>query len=291
MIVREALQRQDGPALKEGDHAGVQFLEDSSHIKDIVHNLDCPGWCKARHTEWLEDDVAQGFIKYWITWAYTPGYLGKGTKIPEHLHEDLRRALLMQNLCEWAVIILFQSVVIIAHTSEYLRDLSSAQLLTHTVDPQAQVYQMVVAPRRRFQITNDSGEIAGTHSLFLISSPLAGNFILDPTAEQYGIPREYRFLPWSVYKQLYVIDQAKFSGAAVWSIHFEQYADHLTRSDDWEYWKSVRTVLDIQTTTWLQDCELKAVMDDEDQWKIKEEQLEKLVIDGLDAVEPGPSSW
>jgi hypothetical protein len=94
----------------DGDHAGLLFLEQSSQVTDIVHGIDCPGSCQEKHINWLDNDVADNFVKYCITWAWKPGYLGRGTEIPGDLHEHLRRALLMQNLCEWAVIILFQSV-------------------------------------------------------------------------------------------------------------------------------------------------------------------------------------
>ncbi|KAJ4371073.1 hypothetical protein N0V86_008768 [Didymella sp. IMI 355093] len=237
-----------------------------------------------RHTDWLDKDVANDFGKYWISWPHA----GTSAKIPENLHEHLRSALLMQNLCEWAVIILLQSVKCIVTRREYLQGRSDARTLTFIVDPQAQIYQMVVAPRRRFQIMDDSNIIAGTHSLFLISSPLAGDFVLDPTAEQYGIPREHRFLPWSVYKQLYIIDQRKYCGAAVWSTNFYTYVALLQKSARWEFWTSIRAVFDKQTAAWLQDCELRTVMDDHDQWKVKQEQLKSLVVEGLAGVEPEP---
>lgn len=104
-------------------------------------------------------------------------------------------------------------------------------ILITTVDPNTQVLQMVVAPRRRFQlIFTENGTIACTHAVLLIISPLVGNFILDPTAEQYGFPREHRFLPWPVYKQLYVVDASKFRGAAVWFTLFKQYIRSLQES-------------------------------------------------------------
>jgi hypothetical protein len=133
-------------------------------------------------------------------------------------------------------------------------------MLTSTVDRQAQVYQMVVAPRRHFQITSAGNPIAATHSLFFICSPLGGNFILDPTAEQYGIPREHRFLPWSVYMQLNIIDLERLHGVAVWSVDFSGYQHWLERSDNWDFWSSIGAVLDAQTDAWLQDCELRTAM-------------------------------
>ncbi|KAJ4332092.1 hypothetical protein N0V87_008653 [Didymella glomerata] len=155
------------------------------------------------------------------------------------------------------------------------------------VDRQTQVYHMVVAPRRHFQITSAGNHTAATHSLFLICSPLGGKFIFDPTAEQYGIPREHRFLPWSVYKQLYIIDLEKFHGVAVWSVDFSGYQHWLERSDNWTFWSSIGAVLDAQTDVWLQDCELRTVMDDGTQWKIKEEELRRSVVDRLKGVQPG----
>lgn len=197
----------------------------------------------------------------------------------------------MQNLCEWAVVILLQSVKDIVLQCEYLQDLLSQLILTCTVDRQAQVFQMIVAPRLRFQLTSDGSHIAATHSLFLISSPLAGDFILKPTAEQYGIPREHRFLPWSIYKQLYIIDPEKFRGAAVWSVNFSRYQEWLERSPHWEFWSSFRAVLDAQTAAWLQGCELSTMMDNEDEWKAKEEQLRRSVVAELEGVHPGPEFW
>jgi hypothetical protein len=264
-----------------GDQAGLHFLEDSGHIADIVHGADCTKCCQQKHTDWLDEDVASDFGKYWISWANA----GMGARIPEPLHEYLCRALLMQNLCEWAVLVLLQSVIGIVTQREYLQCRSDARILTFTVDPQAQIYQMVVAPRRRFQIMDYTNTIAGTHSLFVISSPLAGDFVLDPTAEQYGIPREHRFLPWSVYKQLYIIDQKKYRGAAVWSTNFSPYVEYLQMSASWEFWTSIRAVFDKQIAAWLEDCELRTVMDDDDQWKVKQEQLKSLLVEGLAGIE------
>lgn len=112
------LRIQDRSASTSGSAAGRHVFEDSAEINDILHGVGCEKRCWKRHTEWLEDSAAPGFTKYWIEWKDRPeNYLGMGVKIPLHLPELLRRALLMQNLCEWAVVILHSAVEAIVKQS------------------------------------------------------------------------------------------------------------------------------------------------------------------------------
>ena len=144
---------------------------------------------------------------------------------------------------------------------------------------------MVVVPRRRFQLlVADDGNFACTHAVLLIISPLAGNFILDPTAEQYGFPREHRFLPWSVYKALYIVDLSKFRAAAIWSTCFDAYIRSLQESENWAFWDSVKDELDEQVAVWLKDCNLRAIVDDDELWRANGKQLEEMVVQALEGL-------
>lgn len=48
--------------------------------------------------------------------------------------------------------------------------------------------------------------------------------------------------------------------------------------------------LDAQIAAWLEDRDLKSVVDDKEQWKVKEEQFESMVVESLSNVEVGPES-
>ncbi|KAJ4399225.1 hypothetical protein N0V91_009598 [Didymella pomorum] len=256
--VRHMLQIQDRPAMSKEVAADQIAFENTGEVNDLLHSVDCEQRCRWPYYEWLNDAAAPGFARFWITWKDTPdNCLGMGAEVPKQLPELLRRALLMQNL----------------------------------FNPNAQVLPMVVVPRRRFQLlVADNGNFACTHAVLLIIFLLAGKFILDPTAEQYGFPHKHRFLPWSVYKDLYVVDATKFRGAAVWSTRFDAYMRSLQEGENFAFWDSVKDGLDVQVAAWLKDCGLRVAVDDAELWKIKSEQLEEMVVQSLESLQAGAAS-
>jgi hypothetical protein len=106
-VVRHMLQIQDRPAMSKEVAADQIAFENTGEVNDLLHSVDCEQRCRWPYYEWLNDAAAPGFARFWITWKDTPdNCLGMGAEVPKQLPELLRRALLMQNLCEWAVVIL-----------------------------------------------------------------------------------------------------------------------------------------------------------------------------------------
>lgn len=85
-----------------------------------------------------------------------------------------------------------------------------------------------------------------------------------------------------------MVNLEKLHGAAVWSVVFARYQEWLESSPPRDFWISVRTLLDAQTVSWLQDCEFSILMDNGDEWNIKKEQLKSSVVPEPDGVHPGP---
>lgn len=71
-------------------------------------------------------------------------------------------------------------------------------------------------------------------------------------------------------------------------MNFSGYQEWLERSSHWEFCSSFRAVLDAQTAAWLLGYELSTVMDNEYEWKVKEEQLRRSVVAELERVHPRP---
>ena len=113
------LQIQDRPAMSKEVAADQVAFEDTGEVNDLLHGVDCEQRCRWPHYEWLDDAAASGFARFWITWKDTPdNHLGMAVKIPQQLPELLRCALLMHNLCEWAVVILQTATLAIVNQSK-----------------------------------------------------------------------------------------------------------------------------------------------------------------------------
>ncbi|KAF9694293.1 hypothetical protein EKO04_008026 [Ascochyta lentis] len=263
--LEDLLQAEDFPPHMSDKARGHDFVETSSSLRAMIHTDECSWRCTVRHTDMLS--TPPSFVEYRVQWQYNPhSHWGAGHKLPGHLPEVLRRALLMQNLCEWAVVALQNSV----------------EMIAKNIDPDAEVLWMAVIPQRRFQLVfNDNGDFSTTHSVLLIRSPLAGNFVLDPTAEQYGIPREHRFLPWRIYKKRYIMSPGKWCGEAVWSTGTEAFMHGLEMSADWGFWEKVRGAIDRMVTAWLSSDDLKVAISDEGRWRMEGKLLERMVTEEL----------
>lgn len=131
--------------------------------------------------------------------------------------------------------------------------------------------------------SNVHRRIAVTHSVILINSPLAGDFVLDPTGEQYGHPHEHRFLAWSDYKELYVLSKKEWDGPEVWNrTNAPQMKLEADQSPDCTFWKDVRKEYRECFTQWLEELvakhgDLKKGLDDEDLRMHTNEKLIKAV--------------
>ncbi|KZM20620.1 uncharacterized protein EKO05_0010907 [Ascochyta rabiei] len=244
---------------------GHDFISTSASLTGILHPPKCDWRCQVRHSARVP--TPSGFVEYEVQWQFNPDrYWGGRHRMPDHLPEVLRRALLMQNLCEWAAIVLKYSV----------------EAIVKKIDPNSEVLWMAVIPRRRFQFFFGASRTCSTvHSVLLIRSRLAGNLVLDPTGEQYGIPREHRLLPWRVYKKRYVVSPGQWCGEGVWSTGTEAFIHGLEGGEDWPFWESVRDITDANVAAWLPSGDLRVVMNDEGHWKKKAELLERLVAEEL----------
>ncbi|KAF2999829.1 hypothetical protein E8E13_006998 [Curvularia kusanoi] len=211
--------------LKPGQLTGLN-PGDAHNDRGFLHKRSCPEGCQEHHGAELH--WGHGRYEGYTTW-YRPGPRqtgrGAGNKMPQNLRHDLRRALLNLNMCDDAVFLLLPNV----------------RKLFELIGPSAEVIHFAVIPRRRMQIFvhEKPGPLAYVHSVILIQSLKAGNFILDPAAEQYGHPPEHRFLPWRTYKRLYVLTKNKWIGSETWYTgpkiehdlshdpHGEQYLRHV----------------------------------------------------------------
>lgn len=119
-IVRNMLQIQDRSALSSEVAADRVAFEDSGEVTDLLHGMGCEQRCTwPGHHDWLNELAAPDFSRYCVEWEHTPdNYLGMGVQIPQQVPEPLRRALLMHNLCEWAVVILRAAVEAIVKQSK-----------------------------------------------------------------------------------------------------------------------------------------------------------------------------
>lgn len=172
--------------------------------------------------------------------------------------------------------------------------LSQTSLIISTVDPNAVVIWLLVIPRRRLQFvtpekpgSSQPRRIATCHSVILIRSPLAGNLVLDPTMEQYGHPREHRFIAWKVYKARYILRKSKWIGKEVYR-NIGTIFWHMLNSSpqlDSIYWRDVQRGFGKQFRDWLKHMQaghedLRQSLDDDQRCAAGAEKL-KVGIAGM----------
>ncbi len=123
------------------------------------------------------------------------------------------------------------------------------------------MHWLIVMPRRRLQfIPPDSPgswklrNVATCHSVLLIRSPQAGLFVFDPTLEQYGHPREHRFLKWNDYKARYILRQIRSLGGKVWVVmHCLEKMVGNNECRISRYWQDARWAVNTCIDSWVQD--------------------------------------
>lgn len=108
VLVNKLLQAQDPPAIRKNKVRGHDFVTTSATVNAMQHRRECSAGCQGPHEDMLVPGNKPGFNEYRVQWQYNPGGFswGAGHVMPEHLPEYLRRALLMQNMCDWAVFVL-----------------------------------------------------------------------------------------------------------------------------------------------------------------------------------------
>ncbi|KAJ4313906.1 hypothetical protein N0V94_006717 [Neodidymelliopsis sp. IMI 364377] len=190
LAVNRILQADDRPLNSDSSD---NFLGSSLHVDEILHKASCENPCELSHGGELPRSHPN-FQQHIVTWHAQADlhYMGAGHKMPAHLPYILQRALLMSNQCERAVHLLKRSVEMVTKLSAPIPApalLSGIELMI-TVDPGVKVHWLIVIPRRRLQLvfpdepgSSSHRHIAAAHTVLLIRSPLAGNFVVDPTAE------------------------------------------------------------------------------------------------------------
>jgi hypothetical protein len=89
------------------------------------------------------------------------------------------------------------------------------------------------------------------HAVILVRTSGGEKFVLDPTGEQHGVLREHRFLPWTAYKDLYVMKQMHWIGRATFSyaLDIEEIVDRT--AEESEAWSFFKTIVHVTTDQWL----------------------------------------
>lgn len=90
-------------------------------------------------------------------------------------------------------------------------------------NPASKVEWLVVVPQPQFQLQLAyRKKEAIWHSVMLLTTSDGELFVLDPSGEQFGFPREHRFLPWKTYKELYVVERENWTGEATFTCRTEK---------------------------------------------------------------------
>jgi hypothetical protein len=164
-------------------------------------------------------------------------------------------------------------------------------LIVFAVDPKATVQWLFVIPRRRLQFTVSGSKAPLVHSALLVRSPLSGEFVLDPSAEQFGIPPEHRFVCWQYYRDQYVMRPEQHYGTQTWMVA-DNGEEDLKKGDFpyAEFWRKVRVELDTSVDTWLRrvtkkgDLTLQKGLDDKENTKEQAEWVANDVRKNVDAL-------
>ena len=172
------------------------------------------------------------------------------------------------------------------------RNVTNCLLIVFAVDPKATVQWLWVIPRRRLQFTFPDSRVPLIHSVLLITSPLVGKFVLDPSAEQYGIPPEHRFIRWQYYRDQYVLRKEQHYGTQVWMVahNGDQDLEDSTGSTA-KFWRKVREELETSVDMWLGrvtargGLTLKEGLDKEENAKEQAEWVANNVWKNVDALE------
>ena len=89
------------------------------------------------------------------------------------------------------------------------------------------------------------------HSVLRIDTQI-GNYVLDPSAEQYGIPRCHRFLRWSTYKKRCVWRSEAWAGRATWTSDTAAHKKSIEQQLDKD-WKHIREAVEVVVSDWMEE--------------------------------------
>ena len=81
-------------------------------------------------------------------------------------------------------------------------------------------------------------------------------FILDPTAEQFGTSSAHRFLPAHVYMEHYVVCERDWRGQMTWTC-LDDISEEESESRIPDYWKNAQTMAEACIKNWLNDLRTK----------------------------------
>jgi hypothetical protein len=89
------------------------------------------------------------------------------------------------------------------------------------------------------------------HSVLRIDTKTS-KYVLDPSAEQYGIPRCHRFLRWTTYKKRYLWRSEAWAGRARWTSDTAAHKKSIEQQLD-KGWKHIREAVSSVVSDWLKE--------------------------------------
>jgi hypothetical protein len=147
----------------------------------------------------------------------------------------------MTNQCDWSNFVL-QYVV---------------EAVARKIDPDVTVTWKIVIPRPRyvFYIRRHNNELPGEtlHSVLLLVSGRGAKYILDMSGEQFGVPREHRFLPWQAYRKRYVVRNKYWTGRAAWTLDTRDRREDCLEVDGRtpdRFWSNAQEAVERAYATW-----------------------------------------
>lgn len=119
-----------------------------------------------------------------------------------------------------------------------------------TVDSEATIRPLLVTARPRISFINLQNDLV--HAVILVRASGGEKFVFDPTGEQHGVLPEHRFLPWTTYKEYYVMKQEHWIGRTTfaYSLTIKEIID-LT-ADESDTWSQYRAVVEVVSRDWVE---------------------------------------
>lgn len=79
---------------------------------------------------------------------------------------------------------------------------------------------------------------------------------MDMSGEQFGVPREHRFLPWQEYRKRYVVRSRCWVGRAAWTLDTggrRELCQKVDKRDPGKLWSTTKYAVETACTKWDMD--------------------------------------
>ncbi|KAF1843244.1 uncharacterized protein K460DRAFT_357001 [Cucurbitaria berberidis CBS 394.84] len=182
--------------------------------------------------------------------------------MPPHVEESLQRGALMSNNCD--------------RSAHFLKRM--AEDLFCRLDPGAKVSWMILVPQGRYTFAFNKPFRAVQHSVLLVDLSDGRQLILDPTGEQFGIPREHRFLPAHEYMKRYMVPSDDWEGRRTWILLDAENEQEMVDKIEL-FWKNAKETAESCVEVWVKNIlllshsSLEVVLDSGTQYMDQEEKL------------------